>query len=202
MLTKKMIFNRHNISDCFHKINYQMLTKNDIIFFKLNVCKFNKTEKTTEFRVDRSAPEFSFENVVGLALDFFWEKNMRVFFNRAPLARIGLLRFQDAWQRSRSTHQGWRCNQQERNLSVHIDRWRTQPFNPCVYGQPENQGVRASTGYMPDLQTTFRACANGSRPYHSLVRRRPDNRHKLSDALQGLQQAQEQQVGEYCYMSA
>ena len=48
-----------------------MLTKNDIIFFKLNVCKFNKTEKTTEFRVDRTAPEFSFENVVGLALDFF-----------------------------------------------------------------------------------------------------------------------------------
>ena len=48
-----------------------MLTKNDIIFFKLNVCKFNKTEKTTEFRVDRTAPEFSFENVVGLALDSF-----------------------------------------------------------------------------------------------------------------------------------
>ena len=38
---------------------------------KLNTYKFNKTEKTTEFRVDRTAPEFSFENVVGLALDSF-----------------------------------------------------------------------------------------------------------------------------------
>lgn len=38
---------------------------------KLNTYKFNKTEKTTEFRVDRTAPEFSFENVGGLALDSF-----------------------------------------------------------------------------------------------------------------------------------
>ena len=38
---------------------------------KLNTYNFNKTEKTTEFRVDRTAPEFSFENVVGLALDSF-----------------------------------------------------------------------------------------------------------------------------------
>lgn len=52
------------------------------------------------------APEFSFENVVGLALDFFLREKYASFFNRAPLARIGLLRFQDARQRSRSTHQG------------------------------------------------------------------------------------------------
>ena len=57
-----------------------MLTKNDIIFFKLNVCKFNKTEKTTEFRVDRTAPEFSFENVVRLALDFFLREKYACFF--------------------------------------------------------------------------------------------------------------------------
>ena len=38
---------------------------------KLNTYNFNKTEKTTEFRVDRTAPEFSFENVAGLALDSF-----------------------------------------------------------------------------------------------------------------------------------
>ena len=38
---------------------------------ELKTYNFNKTEKTTEFRVDRTAPEFSFENVVGLALDSF-----------------------------------------------------------------------------------------------------------------------------------
>ena len=38
---------------------------------ELNTYKVNKTEKTTEFRVDRTAPEFSFENVGGLALDSF-----------------------------------------------------------------------------------------------------------------------------------
>ncbi|MEE1068194.1 MAG: hypothetical protein UH678_06850 [Fibrobacteraceae bacterium] len=67
-----------------------------LFFFKLNVCKFNKTEKTIEFRVDRTTPEFSFENVVGLALDFFLREKYASFFNRAPLARIRLLRFQGA----------------------------------------------------------------------------------------------------------
>ena len=38
---------------------------------ELKTYNFNKTEKTTEFRVDRTAPEISFENVVGLALDSF-----------------------------------------------------------------------------------------------------------------------------------
>ncbi len=46
---------------------------------KLNTYKFNKTEKTTEFRVDRTAPEFSFENVGGLVLDSFLSEKYASF---------------------------------------------------------------------------------------------------------------------------
>ena len=56
---------------------------------ELNTYKFNKTEKTTEFRVDRTAPEFSFENVGGLALDSFSSEKYASF--KRPSQNEGLI---------------------------------------------------------------------------------------------------------------
>ena len=59
---------------------------------ELNTYKFNKTEKTTEFRVDRTAPEFSFENVGGLALDSFSSENMRALKDLLEMKALCMFR--------------------------------------------------------------------------------------------------------------
>jgi len=62
------------------------------------------------------------------------------------------------------------------------------------YCNDDETGRVVAFGGKLDIRPAHQTCANGSRPYHSLVRRRPDNRHELSDAVQGLQSEKERQV--------